>query len=176
MSLSGSRRTPSLCSRRPNDKVRTFTDDEIGGAPEVRRPTRDRDRQRPALQTEQAARARHPRRAPRVLHEIDQAIIAGQPLEEIAEAALRRLRNLLDVPRAIVNMFDLAAGEVEWLAGAGRRRVQAAPACAFPRADGRLEALGRGEPQVIDVATLAASEARDALVIGRGAHVHGGAR
>ena len=44
--------------------------------------------------------------------------------EAMAAAVLPRLRDLLGVPRAIVNLFDLEAGEVEWLAAVGRRRVR----------------------------------------------------
>jgi hypothetical protein len=60
----------------------------------------------------------------RILHEIDRALIADQAPVAIAEAVVRPLRELLGVPRVIVNLFDFAAGEVEWLAAAGRRRIR----------------------------------------------------
>src|SRR2546430_6107065 len=63
----------------------------------------------------------------RILHEIDRALIAAEAPVAIAEAVLRRLRDLLGVPRAIVNLFDLATGEVEWLAAAGGRRPRRRP-------------------------------------------------
>ncbi len=58
----------------------------------------------------------------RILHEIDRALLAEQAPEAIAEAAVRPLRELLGIPRVIVNIFDLEAGQVYWLAAAGRRR------------------------------------------------------
>jgi signal transduction histidine kinase/ActR/RegA family two-component response regulator len=93
----------------------------------------------------------------KLLHEIDRALIAAKAPVEIAEAVIPRLRDLLGVPRAIVNIFDVAAGEVSWLAAAGRRRVRVGPDVRYPLAfAGDLEALGRGEPQVIDVRSLPA--------------------
>ena len=59
----------------------------------------------------------------RILHEIDRAVITEQAPVAIAEAVLGRLRDLLGVPRAIVNLFDLETGEVEWLAAVGRHRM-----------------------------------------------------
>src|SRR5881628_371125 len=63
----------------------------------------------------------------KILHEIDRGLIAEQAPVAIAEAALRPLRDLLGLPRAIVNLFDLEAGEVEWLAAVGRRRIYTGP-------------------------------------------------
>ena len=103
----------------------------------------------------------------KILHEIDRALIAEEAPVAIAEAALRRLRDLLGVPRAIVNMFDLAAGEAEWLAAAGRRRIRLGPGVRFPLAlMGDVEALRRGELQVIDVASLPRSPEAEALLAG----------
>ena len=100
-----------------------------------------------------------------ILHEIDGAVIAARPPVEIAEAVLRRLRDLLGVPRAIVNLFDLAAGEAEWLAAAGRRRIRLGPGVRFPlELMGDVEALRRGELQVIDVASLPRSPDAEALL------------
>src|SRR2546422_6599016 len=63
----------------------------------------------------------------------------------IAEAVLRRLRDLLGVPRAIVNLFDLATGEVEWLAGAGGRPPPPRPPGPFsPSLVGGPGGLARG--------------------------------
>ena len=99
-----------------------------------------------------------------LLHEIDRALIAAETPGAIAEAALRRLRELLDVPRAIVNLFDFESGEAEWLAAAGRRRIHVGPGIRFPlRLMGDLEALRRGERQVIDVSALPPSPHADAL-------------
>jgi PAS domain S-box-containing protein len=108
----------------------------------------------------------------RILHEVDRALIAEEAPGAIAAAALRRLRDLLGVPRAIVNMFDFAAGEVEWLAAAGRRRIRVGPGVRFPLAlMGDVEALRRGEQQVIDVASLPPSPEAEALLAG-GVHVY----
>jgi PAS domain S-box-containing protein len=107
-----------------------------------------------------------------ILHEIDRAIIAGRPLVEIAEAVLRRLRPLLGVPRAIVNLFDLAAGQAEWLVAAGRRRMHLGSGVRFPLAlMGDVEALRRGELQIIDVASLPPSPDAEALRAS-GVHVY----
>src|SRR5207249_634755 len=101
----------------------------------------------------------------RILHEIDRGLIAEQSPDAIAAAALRPLRELLGVPRAIVNLFDLAAGEAEWLAAAGRRRIRLGPGVRFPlELMGDVEALRRGELQVIDVASLPRSPDAEALL------------
>lgn len=100
-----------------------------------------------------------------ILHEIDRAIIAQRSPDEIAETVLRRLRPLLRVPRAIVNLFHLEAGEVEWLAAAGRRRTRAGPGVRYSlRLMGDLEGLKRGERQVIDSDALPPSPEREALL------------
>ena len=100
-----------------------------------------------------------------MLHETDQAVIAGEAPDAIAAKAVVRLRNLLGVPRAIVNLFDLAAGEVQWLAAAGRHRVHRGPGVRFPLSMmGDLEALRRGELQVVDVASLPPSASTEALL------------
>lgn len=54
--------------------------------------------------------ARHHERL-RILHQIDRALLAAESPEAIAAAALPPLREVFGVPRAIVNLFDLAAGE-----------------------------------------------------------------
>ncbi|PYN80841.1 MAG: histidine kinase [Candidatus Rokuibacteriota bacterium] len=90
-----------------------------------------------------------------ILHEIDRLIIAGEAPVVIAETVLRRLRELLGVPRAIVNLFDLETGQVEWLAAVGRRRFyRGAPVRYSLALAGDIEALRRGEPQVMDTSTL----------------------
>src|SRR6266446_3962752 len=99
-----------------------------------------------------------------MLHEIDRSLIAAKAPVEIAEAILPRLRDLLGVPRAIVNLFDLAAGEVEWLAAVGRRQIHVGPGVRYSlRLAGDMEALRRGEPQVIDVQSLSPGPEADAL-------------
>jgi signal transduction histidine kinase len=100
-----------------------------------------------------------------VLHEIDRAIITETAPVAIAEAVLIQLRDLLGVPRAIVNLFDWETGEVEWLAAVGRQRMHLGPGVRYPISlAGDVEALRRGEPQVIDVRTLPPSPHADALL------------
>ncbi|HWM41256.1 MAG TPA: ATP-binding protein [Burkholderiales bacterium] len=107
--------------------------------------------------------ARHAERL-RLLHEIDRAVLAEEKPEAIAAAVVRPLRELLGVPRAIVNKFDLAAGEVEWIAAAGRHRVHGPGVRYSIRLMGDVEALRRGETQLVDVQALAASAEREALL------------
>ena len=108
----------------------------------------------------------------RILHEIDRGLIAEQSPDAIAAAALRPLRELLGVPRAIVNLFDLAAGEVEWLAAAGRHRIRVGPGVRYSlELMGDVEALKRGETQVIDVDAMPPSPEVEAL-LASGVHVY----
>lgn len=91
----------------------------------------------------------------RILHQIDKALIAGEEPSAIAAAALPFLRDLLGVRRAVVNLFDLTANEVEWLAAAGPRRIHVGPGVRYSMEFmGNVEALRRGELQFIDVAAL----------------------
>jgi signal transduction histidine kinase len=115
--------------------------------------------------------ARHAERL-RMLHEIDRAVLAEETPEAIAAAVVQPLRELLGVPRAIVNRFDLAAGEVEWIAAAGRRRTHVGPGVRYPISlMGDLEALRRGDTQVIDVAALPAGPETAAL-LASGVHLY----
>ena len=101
----------------------------------------------------------------RILHEVDRAVLAEQPAEAIAAAVIQPLRELLRVPRAIVNRFDLATGEVEWVAAAGRRRTHVGGGVRYSiRLMGDIEALRRGEPQRIDVGALPEGAEKDALL------------
>ncbi len=100
-----------------------------------------------------------------ILHAVDRGMIREESPAAIAEAALRPLRDLLGVPRAIVNLFDLETGEVEWLAAIGRQRTHVGPGVRYPIAlMGDLEALRRGEPQIIDTSSLPLSSHKDALL------------
>jgi PAS domain S-box-containing protein len=112
----------------------------------------------------QRALERHADRL-KILAAIDRALLSGEPADAIAASVIQALRVLLDVPRAIVNRFDLAAGQVEWIAAAGRRRTHVGPGVRYPIAlMGDVEALGRGEPQLIDVSTLPRSAETEALL------------
>ncbi|MGH8715005.1 MAG: MASE4 domain-containing protein [Casimicrobiaceae bacterium] len=105
------------------------------------------------------------RRRLQILHEIDQAVAGEESPEVIAGAVIQPLREVLGVARAVVNIFDLAAGEAEWLAAAGRRRTHVGSGVRFPiRLVGDVEALARGEPQLIDTRALPASPEVDALL------------
>jgi PAS domain S-box-containing protein len=116
------------------------------------------------LRQTQASLARSTERL-QILHEIDRGMIAAEVPAALAEAVLPRLRDLLGVPRAIVSLFDLAKGEAEWLAAAGRRRVRVGPGVRFPLAlMGDVEALRRGELQVIDTAALPRTPDAEALL------------
>ncbi len=100
-----------------------------------------------------------------ILHEIDRGLIENRTPETIAEAALRPLRDLLGVPRAIVNLFDFETGQVQWLVAIGRHRMRSGPGVIYPLSlMGDIEALRRGEPQVIDTLSLPPSPHRDALL------------
>jgi PAS domain S-box-containing protein len=124
-----------------------------------------------SLKAAQASAARSSKRLS-VLHEIDRGMIAAEAPVAIAEAALRPLRDLLDVPRAIVNLFDLEAGEVEWLAAIGRRRVRLGPGVRYPlKLMGDVEALRRGQTQVIDVDAMPHGPETTAL-LASGVHVY----
>src|SRR5438132_10799039 len=99
-----------------------------------------------------------------ILHQVDRGMIREESPAAIAEAALRPLRDLLGVPRAIVNLFDLEKGEVEWLAAVGRQRLRVG-GVRYPIAlMGDLEGLRRGEPQVIDTGALPPSAHKEALL------------
>jgi signal transduction histidine kinase len=101
----------------------------------------------------------------RILHAIDQAVVAAESPEKIAGAVVQRLRELLGVSRAIVNIFDLAKGEVEWLAAAGRHRTHVGPGVRYSlRLMGDVEALKRGDPQIIDTRKLPPGPEVDALL------------
>jgi PAS domain S-box-containing protein len=115
--------------------------------------------------------ARHAERL-RMLHEIDRAVLAEQTPEAIAAAVIRPLRELLGVSRAIVNKFDLAAGEAEWIAAAGRRRVHVGPGVRYSiRLMGDVEALRRGDTQLVDVHALPPGPETAAL-LASGVHVY----
>ncbi len=100
-----------------------------------------------------------------LLHEVDRGMLHARSPAAIAEAALRPLRELLGVPRAIVNLFDLEAGQVEWLAAVGRQRSHVGPGVRYPIVlMGDLEGLRRGEPQRVATAALPDSPHKTALL------------
>jgi signal transduction histidine kinase len=108
----------------------------------------------------------------RLLHEIDLAMVGEKPTEAIAAAVIQPLRQLLGVSRAIVNRIDAAAGEVEWIAAAGRRRTHVGPGVRYSvRMMGDVEALKRGETQIVDTHGLPPGPETEAL-LASGVHVY----
>ena len=136
----------------------------------ARLETRVRDRTT-ELRESEAALAKAAERLS-LLHEIDRGVIAGEPPGTVAEAVLGRLRELLGVPRVIVNLFDFETGEAEWLAAAGRRRIHVGPGVRFPLSMmGDIDGLRRGELQVVDADALPPSPPVEALLTS-GVHVY----
>jgi signal transduction histidine kinase len=118
-----------------------------------------------ALHARQARSIRRHGARLRILAAIDQAIIGEQKADAIAASVIQPLRELLDVPRAIVNRFDWDEKQVEWVAAAGRRRTHVGPGVRYSMAlMGNADALRRGEPQVIDVHALPEGAEREALL------------
>ena len=100
-----------------------------------------------------------------ILRGIDRAIAGEESPDAIAGAVIQPLRELLGVPRAVINVFDFAAGEVEWLAAAGRRRIRTGPGVRYSlKLMGDIDALRRGESQVIDTHSLPPGPEVDALL------------
>jgi signal transduction histidine kinase len=100
-----------------------------------------------------------------ILHEIDHAVAGAESPEVIAAAAIQPLREVLGVARAVVNLIDVAAGEAEWLAAAGRRRIHVGSGVRFSmQMMGDVEALQRGEPQIVDTHALPPGPEVDALL------------
>jgi signal transduction histidine kinase len=115
--------------------------------------------------------AMHTRRLD-ILRKIDSAIAAEESPEAIAGAVIQPLRQLLGAARAVINVFDLPAGEVEWLAAAGRRRTHVGSGVRYSiRMMGDPEALARGEPQQIDTHALPPGPEVEAL-LASGVHAY----
>jgi signal transduction histidine kinase len=101
----------------------------------------------------------------RILRGLERAVAAEQAPEAIAGAVVQPLRELLGVPRAIVNEFHVEHGEVQWIAAAGRRRTHVGGGVRYSIAlMGDLEALRRGEPQRVDVRALPDGPEKRALL------------
>ena len=100
-----------------------------------------------------------------LLHAVDKAVLAGESPEAIAAAVAQPLRELLNVPRVVLNKFDLVAGEVEWIGAAGRRRTHVGPGVRYPlRYMGEMESLRRNETQIVHSRTLPDSPETQALL------------
>ena len=108
----------------------------------------------------------------RIMHQIDRALIAGEDPAASAGTVLPLLRDLLGVARVVINLFDLETGKVEWLAATGRRRVHVGPGIHYPISFmGDVEALRRGEHQLVDVHALPPGPEADAL-LASGVHTY----
>jgi signal transduction histidine kinase len=141
--------TPRLFTQAEISLLETFADHAVVAL--------DNARSREAL-TKQTARLQ-------LLHEIDRAMLHADAPVAIAQSVLPRLRDLLGVPRAIVNLFDFENGHVEWLAAVGRHRLYEGPPLRYPLGlAGDLVALRRGEPQIIDTRALPPSPHSEALL------------
>jgi signal transduction histidine kinase len=101
----------------------------------------------------------------KLLHAVDRGLINNDTPEAIAEAVLRPLRDLLGVPAVIVNVFDMEAREVEWLAAVGRQRSRTGGVRYPIELMGDLASLRRGEPQLIDTLALPDSPHKEALLV-----------
>jgi signal transduction histidine kinase/DNA-binding response OmpR family regulator len=93
----------------------------------------------------------------RHLREIDQSILAGRPLPEIAQAAIGHLWDLLDCTRVSVVLADLAAGTITLFATQAKGALPVSPGLQAPLAilGEALDPLMRGQIyQVPDLADL----------------------
>ena len=143
----------------------------VGGPTEVTDVARELNRMIESGERDARELAKQAKRL-RILHDIDRAIISAVKPDAIAAAMIEPLRELLDVPRAIVNLIDLPAGEVEWLAAAGRHRVRLGPGVRYSiRLMGDMGGLLRGEPQRIDVHALPPGPEVEAL-LASGVHAY----
>ncbi|MFW6115600.1 MAG: PAS domain S-box protein [Chloroflexota bacterium] len=87
----------------------------------------------------------------RVLHEIDLAILAAGSAEEIAEASLRGLAELVPSAVSRIALVDLDKGDARVLASSGGEEAESCPAewcsVSWPRAVG---VLAQGKPFVVE--------------------------
>jgi signal transduction histidine kinase/ActR/RegA family two-component response regulator len=126
------------------------------GAHRLTREVAERDR----AQAEASGRAE--RLA--ILHRVDQAILAAESPQAIAEGAIRHLRRLVRARRVSVALYDFTAGQATWLAvdGAGATGLSAGRSIPLELMGDRA-ALARGEVQVVEVAVLTHEEVTRAL-------------
>jgi PAS domain S-box-containing protein len=101
----------------------------------------------------------------RVLHELDQAILMADSGEEIAQASLSRLRDLVECRRASVELFDLEAKETVVLAVDAEDETRLEEGRRMPLTWHRsLPTLREGEAHVVeDLSQVAVSPSIEAL-------------
>jgi PAS domain S-box-containing protein len=93
-----------------------------------------------------------------VLHETDQAILAARSVDEIAEATLRYMPQLVDCLRASVAIFDLEAGEMSVLATYAEGTTQVGTGWRGPLEDAWIAELDQGEIHAVeDIQSLSSS-------------------
>jgi len=85
----------------------------------------------------------------RILHDIDNAILSAHSVEEIAQAALRRIRQLVPCQRASIGLFDLEASEVVLLAAHGRGQAMPGERERFSLDAGWFDELRHGEVYMV---------------------------
>ncbi len=86
----------------------------------------------------------------KILHEIDSAILAAHSLEEIAQAALLRIRQLVPCQRASVVLFDLEASEGTILAAHGYGQAMPGEGERLSLGARAVAELRQGEVYVLD--------------------------
>ena len=85
----------------------------------------------------------------KILRDIDHAILSAQSAEEIAQAAMQRLRQLVPCQRASVTVFDVKARQTVVLATDSGEKTQFSQGAKFPLPQTRIESLRWNEEYVI---------------------------
>lgn len=111
----------------------------------------------------------------KILHEIDQAILAAQSPVAIADAALRGIWQLIPYQRATVSLFDFGAKEVRVLATHALGNNPVAPGTRIPLEalgdiNRTLEVLRQGKVQRLDLRSLSAPSPVVQAVLAEGMH------
>jgi PAS domain S-box-containing protein len=86
----------------------------------------------------------------RILHEIDSAILAAHSLEEIAEATLHHIRQLVPCQRASIVLSDLESSEGTILAAHGRGQAMLGEGNRFPLHTPWDDEIGQREIYVVE--------------------------
>jgi PAS domain S-box-containing protein len=108
----------------------------------------------------------------RILHETDQAILAAHSVEEIAEAALSHVQQLVPCLRASVVLFDLEENEASMLAARAEGETRMAKGWRGPiGSEWGIETLAQGQIHVVEeVQALPASSPLLQILQGEGLH------
>lgn len=84
-----------------------------------------------------------------ILHELDRAILAARSLCEITQAALHQIRQLVPCQQASIVLFDFQVSEATVLALHLNGETRLEPRVPLPLAAGGIEALQRGEVNMV---------------------------